>query len=100
MLASLCERHNIEVNQLIDIGAGFGIFLEEWQKQYPSVEILAVEPSGSLARECISKGLKVEQKTAEELKGYDNYADLVVCFEVLEHVFDPLAFVTRLKKVV
>ena len=31
---------------------------------------------------------------------YKEYADLVVCFEVLEHVYDPLEFVRTLSGLV
>ena len=98
MLTELCEKKNIKIDKLIDIGAGYGVFLDEWVKKNPHSQCLAVEPSELLSDECRSKGIDVEQCSAEELEGYDNYADLVVCFEVLEHVQDTLAFINTLKK--
>jgi SAM-dependent methyltransferase len=100
-MAELCRTRGISVERLIDVGAGYGIFLDEWRRRYPSTQALAVEPSELLAAECRSKGFDVVEDIAENISGYDNYADLVVCFEVLEHVYDPLAFVrtlTRLAK--
>jgi len=99
-LASLCRAKNISVERLIDVGAGYGIFLDEWRKANSNIQMLAVEPSESLAAECRSKGFDVVEEIAENVSGYDSYADLVVCFEVLEHVYDPLAFVQTLTRLV
>lgn len=99
-LANLCHTKNISVERLIDVGAGYGIFLDEWRKANPSTRMLAVEPSESLAAECRSKGFDVVEDIAENVSGYNNYADMVVCFEVLEHVYDPLAFVQTLARLV
>jgi len=99
-LAAICEQNGIEVDRLMDVGAGYGIFLDEWRQRFPDTETIAVEPSESLADECRSKGLQVVESIAEHAEGYDDYADMVVCFEVLEHVHDPLAFVKILKNMV
>lgn len=99
-LASLCRTKNIAIERLIDVGAGYGIFLDEWRKANPSTQLLAVEPSESLAAECRSKGFEVVEEIAENVSGYNNFADLVVCFEVLEHVYDPVSFVKTLSNLV
>lgn len=99
-LANLCRTKNISVKRLIDVGAGYGIFLDEWRKTNPATQLLAVEPSESLAAKCRSKGFEVVEDIAENVSGYNNHADLVVCFEVLEHVYDPLEFVQTLSRLV
>jgi 2-polyprenyl-3-methyl-5-hydroxy-6-metoxy-1,4-benzoquinol methylase len=99
-LRSLCETKNINVKCLIDVGAGFGIFLDEWRKCFPKAQLLAIEPSASLAQECRSKKLEVVEEIVENVVGHDNSADLVVCFEVLEHTYDPLDFLQVLKRLV
>jgi SAM-dependent methyltransferase len=95
-LSKLCVEKNVEVEKVIDVGAGYGILLDEWRRLHPHAHLLAIEPSGVLAQECRAKGLDVIEDIAENVTGYQGYADLVVCFEVLEHVFDPLAFVKNL----
>ena len=97
-LFSLCRSKNITIERLIDVGAGYGIFLDEWRRVNQNTHVLAVEPSESLATECRAKGFDVVEEIAENVTGYNNHADLVVCFEVLEHVYDPLAFVCTLAK--
>jgi len=99
-LLSICDDIGLNVSKMIDVGAGYGIFLDEWKKIKPDTEVLAVEPSIPLSDECRRKGLNVVESIAENVTGYDDYADLVVCFEVLEHVDSPLEFVSALKKMV
>lgn len=95
-LVQMCKESGISVDRLIDVGAGYGILLDEWRRISPQTELLAVEPSSALAAECRTKGLGVVEEIAENVVGYRDHADLVVCFEVLEHVFDPLSFVHAL----
>jgi SAM-dependent methyltransferase len=97
-LSAMVLDRGDKVEKLIDVGAGYGIFLDEWRKHDPKTHLVAVEPSESLAAECRKKGFETSQNIGEEVEGYDNFADLVVCFEVLEHVFDPLSFVKSLTR--
>ena len=97
-LSHLCRTRGILVEKIIDVGAGYGIFLDEWRKLNPLLKSIAIEPSVTLATECRNKGFEVNENIVENVTGYDNFADLVVCFEVLEHVYDPLHFVQTLSK--
>lgn len=99
-LAALCAEKGIAVERLIDVGAGYGIFLDEWRRRFPATKVLAVEPSLLLSRECRAKGFDVIENIVENVQGHDGYADLVVCFEVLEHVYAPLDFVRTLGRLV
>lgn len=96
-VAGLCRERGLRVERLVDVGAGYGIFLDEWRAQSPRTELLAVEPSASLARECRSKGLPIVEDIVENVTGHERWADVVTCFEVLEHVHAPLSFVRALK---
>ncbi|MBQ1497299.1 MAG: class I SAM-dependent methyltransferase [Sphingomonas sp.] len=95
-LAAICEAQGQPVESIVDVGAGFGIFLDEWRKRYPAARCIAVEPSAHLAAECRAKGFEVVEEIAENVVGYDGVADLVACFEVLEHVYQPLDFLRTL----
>ncbi|MCG8566167.1 MAG: hypothetical protein MI747_13905, partial [Desulfobacterales bacterium] len=35
---------NFEIRRLVEVGAGYGIFLEEWRKQNEKSELIAIEP--------------------------------------------------------
>lgn len=98
-LLKICNKFEIEVDRMIDVGAGYGIFLDEWRSKKPETEVIAIEPSTKLADECRNKGFKVVESIVERVTEYDGYADLVVCFEVLEHVDSPLEFINSLKKI-
>lgn len=95
-LAQLCAENAIAVERIVDVGAGYGIFLDEWRRRFPQTRALAIEPSALLATECRAKGFEVVEDIVENVRGHDGHADLVVCFEVLEHVYDPLSFVQAL----
>jgi SAM-dependent methyltransferase len=99
-LAGLCAQRQIDVSVLIDVGAGYGIFLDEWRKCFPGTRAIAIEPSACLAQECRRKGFEVIEAIAERATGCESSGDAVVCFEVLEHVYDPLAFVSVLARLV
>ncbi|MDB2549230.1 class I SAM-dependent methyltransferase [Porticoccaceae bacterium] len=97
-ISGIAREKEVDIKRLIDVGAGYGMFLDEWRAFDSATELVAVEPSSSLAGECRAKGFHTVEQIAEDVKGYDGYADLVVCFEVLEHVFDPLSFLKSLAK--
>lgn len=100
-LAELCRARGAEIRRLIDVGAGYGIFLDEWRKRSPSAHLVAVEPSAALATECRTKGFEVEENIAEQVgTRYEGFADLLVCFEVLEHVHEPIDFLKSLMRLV
>ncbi len=96
-LTGMVAEAGIEVNTLIDVGAGYGIFLDEWRKRSPQTQLVAIEPSANLAERCNALGFKVVADIVEHIQGYDASADLVTCFEVLEHVYAPLSFIRVLK---
>jgi SAM-dependent methyltransferase len=81
-----------------DIGAGFGLFLEEMRKLWPSSSYIAIEPSSEQAEICRNSDLHVECCFLEELSGYDNSFDLLTAFELFEHLYEPAIFLERVYK--
>lgn len=78
---------------VIDVGAGYGLFLEEYRRVRPHVRLLAIEPGRKLAAACRASGFETLEKPVEGAAAWAGTADLAVCFEVLEHVYSPLEFV-------
>lgn len=94
---TLAEEAGVTVHSVADVGAGAGIFLEEIVALLPDVRPLAVEPGHDLVSSCRKKGFETFPGFVEEaLAEWGGRADLVTCFEVIEHVFAPAPFVAAL----
>ena len=78
-----------------DIGAGFGLFLEELAPFWPKARLVAIEPSPEMAAICRQKGLDVIACAAEDVQGWDGQFSLLTSFELFEHLYDPGAFVRK-----
>lgn len=75
-----------------DIGAGFGLFLEELTKVWNVKRLVAIEPSTEMAAICSGKGLEVIPKAVEDVTGCDDAFDLLTAFELFEHLHEPERF--------
>ncbi len=78
-----------------DIGAGFGLFLEELVKFWPSARLVSIEPSDEMVAICKDKGLEVIPCAVEDVQGWDGQFDLLTSFELFEHLYDPCKFVKK-----
>ena len=96
-IAQLCKDEGFFPDVLADIGAGYGLFLEEWRKSFPETELIAVEPNPTLAEVCRSKNFDVAECFAERAAHLNGQVDLVVALEVIEHVHDLLSFCFALR---
>ena len=85
---------DIRSGRLADIGAGFGLFLEELNKLWPESDIVAIEPSVDMAKICRDKGLQVLESTLEEVSSAEKF-DLLTAFELFEHLHDPIPFAEK-----
>lgn len=97
-VVSYCERLGISMGRLVDVGAGFGTFLEEVRAHGAFQELVAIEPTPSLADTCRTRGLRVLETPIEQLDPNTVAADVVTAFEVIEHLFDPAGFLQACTK--
>jgi len=97
-LAHLCKVNHFFPKVFADIGAGYGLLLDEWRRSFPETRLVAVEPNPDLAAHCRSKNLAVVELFAEEAEILRDQIDLVTAFEVIEHLHDPFVFLTSLAK--
>lgn len=87
-----------EPKSIVDVGAGYGIFLEEIGKYEYFDEVVAIEPNKDLAKCCRSKNLKVVEKDVEMVGSEELKASVICSFEVFEHLHDPERFVMSMKR--
>jgi 2-polyprenyl-3-methyl-5-hydroxy-6-metoxy-1,4-benzoquinol methylase len=91
---SICRANGVERGTLLEVGAGFGIFCEEIAKRGFS-RVVALEPTPDLAATCRRRGLEVIESRAEDVDPSTLRCDVVVSFEVIEHLFEPNDFARR-----
>lgn len=72
-----------------DIGAGFGLFLEELSKINSSIHPIAIEPSPEMAEICRSKNIEALESIIEKVEGHNAKFDLLCSFELFEHLHTP-----------
>ena len=84
--------------KVADVGAGYGLFLDEWRRLQPDAELIAIEPNGELATVCRSKDFRVCECFLDEVAFLRDEIDLLVAFEVIEHVHDPMGFCNALHR--
>lgn len=83
----------------VDVGAGYGIFLEEVSRLEAFRSVIGIEPNPEMAEICRQRGFKIAEKPVEEVAPGEIQADFAASFEVLEHVFDPLSFIEAVRRI-
>ncbi|WP_417832389.1 class I SAM-dependent methyltransferase [Terasakiella sp.] len=88
-------------HRIIDVGAATGVFLQEWKKVFEQAELIAIEPGPEGAQACREIGAQVAEGLIENVAGdLEGEGDIVTCFEVIEHVHDPVEFAKAIHKIV
>lgn len=100
-IAELADHYGLDrAASCADIGAGYGLFLLELSALERFGTLIAVEPDARLAGVCREHGFTVVERWIEDLAEGEVAVDLAVAFEVLEHVYDPLAFLSAAARTV
>ena len=92
-LVGACERNGVARETLVEVGPGFGTFVSLAQRSGSFAKVLAVERTPEMAKACRDRGVYVIERAVEDLApGEIDAADVLVSFEVIEHLFDPAAY--------
>jgi len=92
-----CDELAVEKGTLVEIGPGFGTFAEVAHTSGLFSNVHVVEPTPELADACRRRGIRVVEKRIEDVVEKDlPPADVVVAFEVIEHLFSPDQFLMGL----
>ncbi len=80
---------------LLDIGCGYGHFIEIMRDR--GWTVTGIEPSERTSEFAGSKGLDVIRTVIEDASFPEGSFDAITAFYVLEHLFDPLAALNKIK---
>jgi 2-polyprenyl-3-methyl-5-hydroxy-6-metoxy-1,4-benzoquinol methylase len=88
-----CERFNVPKGTLLEVGPGFGTFAEVAKSSNAFRRVVGIEPTPEMAAACRARGVEVIEKRVEAAAAEIERADVVVSFEVIEHLFEPSQFI-------
>ena len=93
MIQQLVLRFASLEHRLVDIGGGYGIFAEEYER-ISGQRVLVIEPGPELASVCREKRLDVLEAFMEDVSPSQlgDPPRAFVSFELFEHLHDPRAF--------
>jgi SAM-dependent methyltransferase len=95
MLEALALADDRPVSRYLEIGCSFG-FMLDYARRMLGWEVRGFDP-GALAR--LGRDLldlPIDNSFFQAGQGFDGWADLVFCSEVIEHIPDPASFLTLL----
>ena len=93
-VAEYCRKHNVATGTLLEVGSAFGTFCEEIKKLGLFNRVIAVEPTPNLAQTCRNRDLETLECPIETIDA-KSIANVVVAFEVVEHLFNPRHFIEQ-----
>lgn len=88
---------------IIDFGSGQGDLIKDLSLAFPQAKLVGIELSEkgvSISREKVPQAKFIQGNLLDDfvINDFCDYADYGICCEVIEHVDDPIIFVSNLKK--
>ena len=88
-----CRHHGVAPGHLMEVGPGFGTFAALAKSSGAFARVSAVERTPAMAEACRRQGIDVFESAVEDIpEDFGDPADVLAFFEVIEHIFDPAAF--------
>jgi len=89
-IVAACERHGVARRKLAEVGPGFGTFVSLARESGGFEEVIAIERTPEMAKACRDRGVPVIERAVETVSLEEiGEVDVLVSFEVIEHLFDP-----------
>jgi ubiquinone/menaquinone biosynthesis C-methylase UbiE len=87
--------------KLLDVGCGAGDFIEAFSFYLPKLDFTGIDISKKAIDRAKSRKIKAKflVSEAEKIPFKDNFFDMVTCFDVLEHVKNPMLMVKEMHRV-
>jgi len=98
-LRSYVDEMQLKCNTIMDIGCGYGIFMEELGRIFRESRIVGIEPGEGLANGCEKRGLEVKRGPLKKwAQVFCDTVDIACAFEILEHLHSPTDFLNSVYK--
>jgi 2-polyprenyl-3-methyl-5-hydroxy-6-metoxy-1,4-benzoquinol methylase len=97
-IVDLCNKYGVRGGTILEIGSAFGTFCEVIRELDYFDRIIAVEPTPDLAKTCREKGIETIESNVENITIPKKSIDVMVSFEVIEHLHNPFNFVFQATK--
>jgi len=94
LVSKICKKNN----KILEIGSGYGFFLEEMRKSNFDVTGIEVSKERRKISKRVTKSKILNINLMDENLSIGKF-DVVVFFHVLEHISDPISFLKNLKKI-
>ena len=92
-LVAVCKRHGVARRKLVEVGPGFGTFIALAQNTRSFNKVVAIERNPEMAAACRKRGVQVIERAVEDVRPEEvGAADVLVSFEVIEHLYAPAEF--------
>lgn len=95
-----CDRYAVPRGTLVEVGPGFGTFASVATESRSFKRVVGIEPTPEMAATCRVRGVEVIQCRIEDVSEEIGSADVVVAFEVIEHLFEPARFVAQCARLI
>lgn len=98
-LLDICERHAIRQGTLVEVGPGFGTFAALASESGRFERVIGIERTPEMAKSCRDRGVTIIERAVEDVDPKEiGFADVLACFEVIEHLFAPERFLRIIGK--
>lgn len=95
----ICDKHKVSNDSLLEVGCAFGTFCVEMASRNKFKRIVGIEPTPDLAHTSREKGIEVIEEMIENIELNEiELFDVIVSFEVIEHIFSPFDFILNCKR--
>jgi 2-polyprenyl-3-methyl-5-hydroxy-6-metoxy-1,4-benzoquinol methylase len=90
--------YTLRGKSVVDIGCGAGSFLDNIRGM--ASKIVAIEPTPLYHKDLVLKGYEHFSSTLAALKVYSENFDCAFTFQVIEHVSDPVKFISEIRNLI